>query len=188
MKNILRVAGFVSMMAASAMSHATAYDFSYTFSTGNAITGSFDGSASGNLVTILSNLAISLDGVPFNDSGNLSSYGFPNGSFGGPGIVSFNGLENNFIAGDGDLMYFVSTNMLAMAAYNNGSTDTAWYLVDAGLNEDANGLYDASRWNLSAVSAVPEPEAYMLLLAGLGLAGIMARRRRAGSAAAAAAA
>ena len=39
--------------------------------------------------------------------------------------------------------------------------------------------YSAGRWNLTAVSAVPEPATYAMLLGGLALVGALARRRNA---------
>ncbi|MBK9444344.1 MAG: PEP-CTERM sorting domain-containing protein [Comamonadaceae bacterium] len=42
---------------------------------------------------------------------------------------------------------------------------------------EADGLLD--RVSVSAVSSVPEPETYAMMLAGLGLIGTIARRRRA---------
>ena len=43
----------------------------------------------------------------------------------------------------------------------------------------ANSYYGAALDNVSVTAAVPEPETYAMLLAGLGLVGAIARRRRA---------
>ncbi|HZV65973.1 MAG TPA: PEP-CTERM sorting domain-containing protein [Telluria sp.] len=181
MKNFLRAAGFAFMMAASAITQASNYDFSYVFTTGDVITGSFDGTANGNLITIQSNLAISLDGVAFDGSGALISRGVAGIFASGPGIVSLNGLENNFIAFDSNF-----TNFLVMAPFNGGATDVANYSTLNAANADgpgAEGPYDASRWTIAAVSTVPEPPTYALLLGGLGIVGAMVRRRRMSAAA-----
>ncbi|RFP18348.1 MULTISPECIES: choice-of-anchor C family PEP-CTERM protein [unclassified Duganella] len=56
------------------------------------------------------------------------------------------------------------------------ATSTQSTLTFAG--NDANSYYGAALDNVSVTAAVPEPETYAMLLAGLGLVGAIARRRR----------
>ena len=54
-----------------ASAHAETYNYTYTFDTSNVVTGSFDGTTDGNLVTNLSNVSAYLNGVAFPGSGSL---------------------------------------------------------------------------------------------------------------------
>jgi hypothetical protein len=60
--------------------HADTYDFSYTFASGDAVSGSFDGTTVGNFVDNISNIAVGLDGNPFPGpislGGNASNVSF----------------------------------------------------------------------------------------------------------------
>jgi hypothetical protein len=62
-----------------------------------------------------------------------------------------------------------------------GADSTAFYRFDAGTNLDTFTLaYNASSDAIlySTAPAIPEPETYALMLAGLGVIGFVARRRR----------
>jgi hypothetical protein len=61
-----------------------------------------------------------------------------------------------------------------------GGTDFSngvWIYGDFGVIVGTN--YDDVSWSAARVTAVPEPETYAMLLAGLGVMGFIARRRRA---------
>src|SRR5579863_3914913 len=106
----------VSLTATSAFA-STVYDFTETFLTGYnsvtdshvppVVTGSFTGTANGDLITNLSNISVSMNGVPLNGSGNLyGSSQFLSGSFyyfqSGGAVASFDGKQNNFLFIDSD--------------------------------------------------------------------------------------
>lgn len=180
MKKLLLLTALLSVMAASTASAAT-YEFTYTFSspdeaTGryDVITGSFDGSADGNLITGLSNVSVSLNGLLF--TGDY--VGTKSRDFGSAPVLSFNGLQNDFSFSFGGNQYFdmgpsyrpgVPDSPYAFVGnYRSGGTDA--FTLDFGPN--------LASWQ---VSAVPEPASYAMMLGGLGLiglAGVVARRRR----------
>lgn len=74
-----------------------------------------------------------------------------------------------------------TTNSLELAgsAVNGALLDTgANALTSHALNSNVNGQYNFSVRNGAVIPAVPEPETYAMLLAGLGLTGAIARRRK----------
>jgi PEP-CTERM motif len=188
-RNWVLLATFASLSPLSA--NATLFNYSYTFQDGDFVSGSFTGTASDNLVTNLSNINANFDGVDFNGSGHLyESHLIGGGWISGGAVVSFDGLANNFNfmdssdpAGNDPLYsnFFMSAPftttltyvVLRWGAALPGRGAALDYLGDGGY-----GVYDSTRWTLSAVTPVPEPETYAMLLAGLGLLGFIARRRK----------
>ena len=74
-----------------------------------------------------------------------------------------------------------TTNSLELAgsAVNGALLDSgANALSSHALNAGVNGQYNFSVRNGTVIPAVPEPETYAMLLAGLGLMGAVARRRK----------
>ncbi len=185
-KKLIQAAALLA--ACSGAAHASTYDFSYTFTDGQALTGSLNGTLSGDFVTNISNVTIDFDGNAY--TGTLSSGTFvppPSGSSAGSysyapnaAVVSTNGSLNNFIFADstdpqaGDVtnfFYFV-----------NGTTPTGagTQEVEAGNLNTGNVDFDnpgSGQWSLTP-APVPVPAALPLLVSGLGGLLAAAKRRR----------
>jgi hypothetical protein len=159
------------------------YNYSYTFDTKDVVSGSFTGVANGNLITNLSNITASVNGVAFDNSGSLYSVSWDGYNSGHPNpgtaVVSFDGQQSNFI--------FASTPVFNTYFYvipwiNGNLTIGAQALSPAitsdpahpGLADYYNGNYNASNWH---VAAVPEPTESALMLSGMGLLGFIVSRR-----------
>jgi len=105
------------------------------------------------------------------------------------GELSFIDHGGLFVANAGDTWFNGRTLSLAGITGVDNNPSFAFRIVSA-IDPDGTGYvtsnptvpYDTTsawRFDMGSVSAVPEPEACALLLAGLGLLGVVARRRRA---------
>ena len=179
MNKPIRTLACAALLAGSAAAQAASYVFEYTMLDNTHITGSFDGTANGNLVEGISKLAIAVNGFAMPNSGNLYAYATDGGFVQGDAKISFDGLATSLLAFDGPITG-AWTSSFVIGAFSGRDTDAINYNV-AGLpfNGEGNGDYSASRWNLTAVSAVPEPATYAMLLGGLAMVGALARRRNA---------
>src|ERR1700734_2318461 len=65
MKFLIKAAVIAAALGGSAVASAATYDFSYTFTDGQQITGSLDGTLSGTSITNISDLQVSLNGIAF---------------------------------------------------------------------------------------------------------------------------
>jgi hypothetical protein len=177
-----RSAALAFIFLGSAAAQATTFNYSYSFVDGTTVTGSFDGGESGGLVTGLSNISVLVNGTALNRG--FKGYAFdtttkewtPTAA-----VASFDGYANNFIFSDSSREDFNSNNMyFAFVTASSGATTMSVAEMNYGRLLQ-NIAYDGSlqsRWHLQAVNAIPEPETYAMLLAGLGLMGALARRRK----------
>jgi len=182
-------AAVAALMAgsASAQQHFSfSESFAYGFSTATgdlpvSVTGSFDGTLNGNLITGLSNISVFLNGQAFHGNGALYAGHYDDnlGYVSGGGVVSLDGTASNFIFIDTDysdsnpasynyLNYFISNLVVG---------DTAALFADTS---HSNYLYGGADTYLSGlrVAAVPEPASWALMLGGLALVGSVMRSRR----------
>lgn len=182
MKKLIASAAITTALISSVTAHAEVYSFNYSMLDGTAVTGTFNGSPNGNLVTGLNHISVYVNGVNMTRGSPLEAYSYNNLAIPGPivwehnAVVSFDARLNNFIFADSDA-YNVS-RYFAITPLNRLSTiaDSTDLLLINSFHRDRDPAGIAARWSLS-VSAVPEPETYGMLLAGLGLVGFAARRR-----------
>ncbi|MBV8682041.1 MAG: PEP-CTERM sorting domain-containing protein [Caulobacteraceae bacterium] len=177
---LLAVVGACACLATGSAS-AAKFDFSYTFDTGDTVTGSFTGTLSGNDVTGLSNVTASFDGAPFAGSGSLNMYAYTSaGSKCGScyassgAVASFDPDKNNFFLTDASLSSVqdgAASQYFYLIPWPNGAaTEATQYNGPTGLVDSYNGDFIEGNWSLTAAS-VPEPSAWVLMLVGIGAMG-----------------
>jgi hypothetical protein len=185
-KKLIQAAALLA--ACSGAAQASTFDFSYTFTNSSTdtppvITGSFDGTQSGNLFTNISDVSVSVNGVAFNGPLSIGSWDSSAGAVNftaSSAVVSTNGALNNFVIAD--------TNDPSLSTFTN-----LFYYV-SGTTPDQLGTQEVSLQNVAGPSAfdndaqggvgtwsvqpVPLPAALPLLVSGLGLFAAAKRRRR----------
>jgi len=178
MKNVVKSAFAVLALAAATAATATPlYNYSYTFGNGHVVSGSFRGTANGDLVTGLTDITAAMDGKSF-----AASFGehWENGTpIAGGAQASFSGMSNNIMFVDQE--YANTHTYVAYFRYLSGSiVDT--YDTRTGVSSVDWSPSNAG-WSLTAAKEapaadVPEPGSYALMLAGAGLMGLVLRRRK----------
>jgi hypothetical protein len=195
MKFLIKAAVIAAALGGSAVASAATYDFSYTFTDGQQITGSLDGTLSGTSITNISDLQASLNGIAFtggSDSSGKTSLGIygwnaTTDAFDSTlAVFSTVGSQNNFEIADenptgaNQANYFFS--FVNDPAF--GSSVGAGNFLSSDSFSGPNGFQAAAdfpadgTWSVTP-APVPLPAALPLLLSGLGLFGIGRRRRAA---------
>ena len=191
MKKLIFMLGIVLTSVATSLAHARAiYGYSYTYGSGDVVTGSFTGDASGNLITNLSSITASLNSVVFNGSGHLyGSLWDKNASVfvSGAAVASFDGTQNNFLFSDvdtpdnsGGTNFFDSIPFLVNSDQTSATdaltTSTFQFAQDFTFPGGPMTPYNPASWTVTLLSnSVPEPSTVSLLSLALFIA---ARRRK----------
>jgi hypothetical protein len=179
MKKIISVA---LLLAAFASAHAETFNFSYSFSDGQAVTGSLSGHLVGDLLEGVSDIHVNFNGTGY--SGVLVGASWDavthdwNSAAGA--VISTNAARNNFIFADADpqhaadsvnnYFYFVNSSD---AAIGNQAFAVNYNSGDVAFDQPTSN----ASWSLVA-APVPEPSSIAMLAAGLGVMGAVARRRK----------
>ena len=181
MKNF-RIFSVLAAMLISAAAHAAPqqYEYSFKFSDGALLKGSFVGEANGNLITNLTNISAGINGVMIAPSD--PTFGLKSSSLSpvngwhviGTAVASFDGLENNFFFAADPFEQTGEKSRIVGMGSNWGFIATGSNSLPNFEHADGAAAYSTS-WN---VTAVPEPETYAMMLAGLGMMGAIARRRK----------
>jgi hypothetical protein len=194
MKFLAKAALLAAVLASSSASAnlpapSTQFDFSYTFSSGDVITGSLLGNldTTGNYVVNISNVQANFDGAQFLNDSSISAldavaWNTTTGTWDNtiPAIVSFNAALNNFAFADTDVS--VNTNFSNGFSFVNDTTNVGGQLVfatDINTTPNLNALDGTSSatsgtWSLTAV---PLPTSLPMMVSGLALLGAAVRRR-----------
>jgi hypothetical protein len=177
LQTFLKLFIIICVLAISSIVHATSFNYSYTFDDNKIVSGSFTGTASGNLITNLSNITLSYNGIDYMSS--FYSYDF-HGKPGG--TASFDGLQNSFNFADSV----------------NPATPTSWtvlfYSLPGGtaiqssnesfaqniITGESNTSTIGAKWLVTPQGGtpVPTPEPGTIMLMGSGVLGMLGFRRR----------
>jgi hypothetical protein len=206
MNGFVKAAVVAALLGASAAASASTFDFSYTFSDGQEVTGDFTGTTTngGQSVTDISNIQVQLNGIAFapvtvggvtygNATLQANTWNPTLGAFDDttPVTIYANGALNNFAFSDVDAA--TNTSPDYEFAYLNDATNNLFQAVAANfLQHDAFSTAEgnatqlaldtpgnATSWTLTEATPVPIPAAVWLFASGLGLFGARSRRRQA---------
>lgn len=134
------------------------------------------------------------DGDSFTSADTVSSGAFVTYSFTLAGLSNLDGLFSSFVNSKGvyaALSGYPTLTFGSTTLFDNYSSSGEFHFSDlaAGDYVLSFGTNNIGGWSknatfvtygeVTAVSAVPEPETYAMILAGLGIVGFMSRRRKA---------
>jgi PEP-CTERM motif len=186
-KKLIQAAALLA--ACSGAAQASTYDFSYTFTDGQEVTGALDGTLSGDLVTDISNVSVDFKGTAFNGPLFIGSFDSSSGGFtyaANSAVVSTNAALNNFVINDSNDPF--NNNSTNSFYYFNGATPDLLGSHEANVSTNAGPSdYDndqtsgIGQWSLTP-APVPLPAALPLMISGLGLLAAAKRRRQAAAA------
>ncbi|MET3722162.1 PEPxxWA-CTERM sorting domain-containing protein [Sphingomonas trueperi] len=136
------------------------------------VTGTFDGTLNGNLITNLSNIYVFVDGAAFNSNGALYNFAFnlsDTSWTGNAAVASLDGTQNNFLFSDGDV-----ANYQPYTGYFYSLSN----YVDIAIMQSTSANFFANSPSSFRAELVPEPASWTLMIGGFGLVGAALRQRR----------
>lgn len=194
-KKFLSVAALAAAFTGGA-ARADTIDFSYLFSDGQSLTGSLTGTLNNGLVSNISNISVSFDGVALTGPLFAGSYVASSTSYDfspGAAVISTNAAQNNFYIGDTtdstgqtqtNYFYFVNGSTPTGVGTQEVAVANTNVLTNTADFDNAALGTGVGTWTVTDVAAVPVPAALPLMLSGLGLLALQRRRGKASAAAA----
>jgi hypothetical protein len=172
----LACAAVVSLGLFSAAAHAETLSFSYTFGSSDVLSGDLTGSLLGDnntfSVTGWSNMQLGSDALT-----GLTTFGAYSQILGWTSntpFVTLDGSAFDLSISGGGYGFNLSNDASVAALYGAGVA------IGNSPNFGGSEFYNSANWSasLNSVAAVPEPETYAMLIAGLGMLGFIGRRRQ----------
>jgi len=167
-RNRLGMLACAAALSVAASAQAATFDVSYVFGSGDTITGTVDGTLAGSFIENLSNIQLSFDGQAFG-AVTAQTWDPASEAFSlAPVRLSTDASLNQFVINGSSLSFgFINDDAQFGQEVFAVDLDSGYVAFDA----PASGV-----WSIAA-APVPEPGSLALLLAGLGMVGVVARRR-----------
>ncbi len=153
--------------------HAKTFDLTYTFASGDVISGTVDGTLDGSFVDNLHAINLTFDGSAFTGTIAAQTWDPTQSGF------SAEAPRLSFDAASNEIVFLSSDGTYSFGLINDAANFGGQIVFATNLDSlDHSGASDlgTGTWSLTA-APIPEPGSFALVLAGLGLVGVAARRR-----------
>jgi hypothetical protein len=181
MKKLLTTAALLAGFATGAANaDQTTFDFTYNFTDGEMVTGSFQGLQNGNLINNVDNIEIAFNGVQFIGPLVVAGWNPTTLNWDSAPVVSTVATMNNFVFADADFSTVIGQNSWSNEFYFTNDATYGTQVSAVNLNALTNNAatdYALGTWTVTAVAAVPVPAALPLMVSGLGVLLAAGRRR-----------
>lgn len=172
--------GLLTVLAlASFAANAETFNFSYTFDDSSTLAGSLSGTLNGLFIDNITDIHVSLNGNEFSGSPLFAAAWNTTTNFYDNTIapvVSTNASLNNFIFADANVPTDFGVSNYFYFVNDPASLGHEAFATNLNTGDIAQDNPTNSSWSITA-APVPEPDSYAMLLAGLGLVSVVARRR-----------